>query len=53
MENESQKPAETATTTSSTNPYPVYLLVVAGQTFSKEEKQTVLERIHSGRLNRN
>ena len=35
-------------TNGSQNSYPIYLLIVAGQTFSKEEKQIVLDRIHTG-----
>ena len=46
MENESQKPLVETQQTS--NPYPMYLLIVAGQSFSKEEKQQVLDRIHLG-----
>jgi len=38
-------------TNGSQNSYPIYLLIVAGQTFSKEEKQTVLDRIHTGLVN--
>lgn len=44
MENEIQRIDDQ----SNMNPYPMYLLIVAGQTFSKEEKQSVLDRIHSG-----
>lgn len=50
MENENQKPSGVDNPTT-INPYPMYLLIVAGQTFSKEEKQQVLDRLNLGLIN--
>ena len=48
IDNQPKNNSNSTTTTPEENKYPLYLLIVAGQTFSKEEKSSVLDRIHAG-----